>query len=99
MFESLFNNNCNFIKKRLQPRCFPVNIAKPLRIAFFYRTPLVAASERLKFLVCKLREISKVAFSPQIMHMNWLQAAFNHISCCFRKICKYFLNIWQGLIG
>ena len=26
---------CNFIKKRLQQRCFPVNIAKILRTAFF----------------------------------------------------------------
>ena len=26
---------CNFIKKRLQHRCFPVNIAKFLRITFF----------------------------------------------------------------
>ena len=33
-----------FIKKRLQHRRFPVNIAKFLRIAF-YRTPPVAASE------------------------------------------------------
>ena len=35
----LFLNNtdvwCNFIKKRLQHRCFPVNIAKLLRTAFF----------------------------------------------------------------
>ena len=39
MLESLFNKvacqkACNFIKKRLQHRCFPVNIAK------FLRTPL-----------------------------------------------------------
>ena len=31
--------SCNSIKKRLQRRCFPVNIVK-----FFYRTPLVTAS-------------------------------------------------------
>ena len=30
--------------KRLQHRCFSLNIAKILRTAFFYRTPLVAAS-------------------------------------------------------
>ena len=40
MLESLFNKvanlkACSFIKKRLQHRCFPVNIAKFLRIAFF----------------------------------------------------------------
>ena len=37
MLESLFSNvlglkACNIIKKRLQQRCFPVNIAKHLRI-------------------------------------------------------------------
>ena len=40
MLESLFNNivglkACNFIKKRLQHRCFPLNIAKFLKTAFF----------------------------------------------------------------
>ena len=34
---------CNFIKKRLQHGCFPLNIATFLKISFFYRTPLVAA--------------------------------------------------------
>ena len=50
VLESLFNKvsglmACNFIKKRLQDRCFPVNIATFLRTAFFYRAPLVDASE------------------------------------------------------
>ena len=40
MWESLFNKvpvlqTCNFIKKRLQQRCFPVNTAKFLRTVFF----------------------------------------------------------------
>ena len=40
VLESLFNKvtgrqHCNFIKKRLQPRWFLVNIAKFLRTAFF----------------------------------------------------------------
>ena len=40
LLESLFNkvaaqNACNFIKKRLQHRRFPVNIAKRLRAAIF----------------------------------------------------------------
>ena len=39
MLESLFNKGaglkgCNFIKERLQRRCFPVNVAQFLRIAF-----------------------------------------------------------------
>ena len=36
------NYRVHFIKKRLQHKCFPVNIAKFLRAAFFYRTPSVA---------------------------------------------------------
>ena len=36
--------NSNFMKKRLQYRCFPINIAKFVRIVFFHRTPFVAAS-------------------------------------------------------
>ena len=44
---SLFNKvaglqTCNFIKKRLHHRCFPVNIPKVLGTVF-YRTTLVAA--------------------------------------------------------
>ena len=35
----------NFIKKRLQHRCFPVNIAKFLRTAFLWNTSPVAAIE------------------------------------------------------
>ena len=34
MLESLFIG-INFIKKRIEHRCFPVNIAKFLRIGFF----------------------------------------------------------------
>ena len=50
MLESLFNKAAglkarNFIKKRLQHRYFLVNIVKYLRIAFWYRTPPVVASE------------------------------------------------------
>ena len=37
---------CNFIKKRLQHRCFPVKFANFLRTPFFYRTPPVADSEQ-----------------------------------------------------
>ena len=53
VLESFFNKvadlQANFIKKKLQHRCFPVNIAKFLRTAF-YRTPTVAASELTKHL-------------------------------------------------
>ena len=40
MLESLFNKllglqSCDFIKKRLQQRCFPVNTTKSLRTSLF----------------------------------------------------------------
>ena len=55
VLESLFNkvaglNTCNFIKKRLRHRYFPVNIAKSLRTAS-YRASLVAASLYIKKLL------------------------------------------------
>ena len=53
MLESLFNKVAslkasNFIKKRLQDRCFPEKFTKFLKRSFFYRTPPVAASELRK---------------------------------------------------
>ena len=39
---------CNFIKKILQHKCFPVKFAKFFKNTFLYRTPLVAASELLE---------------------------------------------------
>ena len=49
MLESVFDKVAvlqvyNFIKKRFQHRCFPVNIAKFLRTVFFIRIPPAAAS-------------------------------------------------------
>ena len=54
MLDSLFNKvvgskACNFIKKTLQHRCFPVKIAKFLETGFFYITPLMAAFTLPKF--------------------------------------------------
>ena len=48
--KSLFNKVkglrvCSFIKKRLQHRYFPVKFEKFLKSTFFYKIPLVAASE------------------------------------------------------
>ena len=44
VLKKFFWRPATLLKKRLQHRCFPVNIAKFLRTAFFYRTPLVATS-------------------------------------------------------
>ena len=49
---------CNFIKKSLWHRRFPVNFVKFLRTPFFYRTPLVAASVGSVFPHRNQKEIS-----------------------------------------
>ena len=38
---------CNFIKKRLQHKCFPVNIANFLKTAFLNRISPVSASDKV----------------------------------------------------
>ena len=53
---AIFTGKHSFYKKRLQHKCFPVNIAKFLRIVF-YRTPPVAAS------VLLIRNVSKLQSS------------------------------------
>ena len=49
MLEPVGLNTCSFCKKRLQNRCFPVNIVKWLRIAFFRTTPVAAPDIVLEF--------------------------------------------------
>ena len=49
VLESLFNTIavqkvCNFIKKRLQLRCFPVNIEEIFKNSYFYGKPRVVVS-------------------------------------------------------
>ena len=79
MFEYLFNKvagakTCNFIKKRLQHRCFPVKIAKFL-ITLFYRTAAVAASRKkvekyLGFCQISMRDLFVkivIAFSRKLL--------------------------------
>ena len=56
VLESLFNNvsglrACNFIKKRLEHRCFPVNFAKFLRRSFLI--------EQLRWLLLSLRPMPR----------------------------------------
>ena len=51
---------CNSIKKRLQQSCFFVNIDKFFKNGFFYRTPLVAASEMKKFFLFAIYTTLKI---------------------------------------
>ena len=49
MFFKIGLQACNIIKKRLQHRCFPVNIAKFLRTAF--------STEQLRWLLVEVRKV------------------------------------------
>ena len=51
---------CNFIKKRLQHKFFPMKFANSLRIPFFYKKPPVAASEN-NYSISYLRVLPIVA--------------------------------------
>ena len=54
---SLFLKTCNFIKKRLQHKCFPVNIAK------FSRTPILKNNcKRLLLITYKICFLKNVLF-------------------------------------
>ena len=74
MLESLFNKvagaqACNYIKKRLQHRPFPVNIAKFLRTAFFYRTPPQAAAAALELRRLRMRSLPITCFNSLVTNM------------------------------
>ena len=45
LFLIKFRMSWNFIKNRLQHRCFPVKFEKFLKTSFFYKTPPVDVSE------------------------------------------------------
>ena len=80
MLECLFKKvidlkACNFIKKRLQRKCFPVKFCKFSRTIFFYRIPPVAASGRES-------EGTSIARILQSCHFNI--CGINHR--CFREI-------------
>ena len=88
MLESLFDKVaglkvCNFIKKRLQHRCFPVNIAKFLRTVFFieHHWWLLLFS----------------AYIPHLAHLSWfINVNFSHISAnsiLNQLICNKFILI------
>ena len=80
----------NLIKKRLQKRYFPVNIAKFLRTSFFCRTPQVAASVFYFFCLIFLVLIIKPPL-PSNIH-NILQKWCIH---CFPLIV--YIYFWEHI--
>ena len=70
MYESIFSNAaglkaCNFVKKRLQHRCFPVKFAKILR------TPPAAAYEFCSDGCVRIVSVSKyIIISNQCIKVN-----------------------------
>ena len=93
MLDSLFNKAadlkvCNFIKKRLQHRCFPVTFAKLLWTPFF--------TEHLRWLLLKL-----IIFMLQL-HIYYLpKARWHNLVCvcvcvcvCMCFVCRWLSQWW-----
>ena len=76
--------NCNFIKKRLQCRFFPVKIAKNFKNILFYRTSPVASSDSFRFPAC----ISIKKETPAKL-----------LFCEFCKHFKNIFFFWQNTSG
>ena len=80
-YESLFNTaaglkTCNFLKKRLQHRCFPVKSAKNLR------TPAAAASEFCSSSCIMILSVSNIkCISNQHIKVN----AWSVVWCCIHS--------------
>ena len=84
MLESLFNKvadlqPCNAIKKRLQHRCFPVNIAKSLR------TPILK-------IICERLLLPPEVFCKDFVDIIYKNASFGSSSKTLRLQLIYFLT-------
>ena len=95
MLESAFNKvaglqTCIVIKTRLQHRCFHVNIAKFLRTAFFYRTPLVAASDFITISKQVYKKLNATNSTEKTSNeTNMLVIDFTLPTCTFRFPFSY----------
>ena len=89
-YESLFNTaaglkTCNFLKKRLQHRCFPVKSARNLR------TPAAAASEFCSSSCIIILSVSNIkCISNQHIKVN----AWSAVWCCIHS--KIILELVSG---
>ena len=88
MLESLCNKvaglySCKFIKKRLQHKRFPINIAKYLKSSFFYRTHLVAALKRYVGNLSELHheEQKSILLSYSGIFIDKLDHVHNWVGC------------------
>ena len=92
---------CNFIKNRLQHRCFPVNIAKFLRTPFFNRTPPVFILFATAFRFNIIKEICLVLCILSKVHKNDIYPSSLPLSFCKTilwlleslSIKSYFLEV------
>ena len=79
--------------KRLQHRCFPVNIAKFLRTAFFYRTPPVVASILWHII---LNSINRRRKTNQTKWFVYSEKIFLEVVAQRCSVKKVFLKISQN---
>ena len=83
----------NFIKKRLQHRCFPANIAKQLRTAFYieYFVPIHYTFQN--FLV-KIELFGFCGYKTDIFHISCATAFFSFITLVLEsEVHCYFVCI------
>ena len=89
MLESLFNNvagfkSCNFIEKRLQHRCFPVNIAKVFKNTFFWKNISgAAASVGCKNFTELQKAANKMKLNKNLKFIVYCWTDFNNMSTVF----------------
>ena len=77
----VYPTDCNFMKNRLQHRCFPVNIAKFLRTAFF--------TEHLRWLFLYFRHYSSRKLSQNKDH-PWSEETERNIATI-----SFLITIWD----
>ena len=95
MLQSLFNNvaglqACNFIKKILQHRCFPMKFAK------FLRTPILKnIFERLLLFVSPQDTITNngIEFGLNETSADWKVSIFLNVTILFNQIQPYNLYV------
>ena len=77
----VYPTDCNFMKNRLQHRCFPVNIAKFLRTAFF--------TEHFRWLFLYFRHYSSRKLSQNKGH-PWSEETERNIATI-----SFLITIWD----
>ena len=99
MLEFLFNkvagHACNFIKKRLQHKCFPVKfVIFFFKNTFFYRTPPVAVSTVALVTVFFYRFIPSFMRDIYLIQRRMLEAMWKLLNQVFLEVTLQHDSEW-----